>query len=28
LINPGEAVVVNPGQYFMDAPIHRRGWLR
>lgn len=28
LINPGEAVGVNPGQYFIDAPIHRRGWLR
>jgi hypothetical protein len=25
LINPGEAILVNPGQYFVDAPIHRRG---
>ncbi|MCZ6652358.1 MAG: hypothetical protein O7D91_04955 [Planctomycetota bacterium] len=25
LINPGEKMRVKPGQYFMDAPVHRRG---
>jgi hypothetical protein len=25
LVNPGEKLQVNPGQYFMDAPLHVRG---
>jgi len=25
LINPGEKVMVKPGEHFMDAPAHRRG---
>ena len=25
LINPGQKVVVNPGQYFSDLPRHTRG---
>jgi hypothetical protein len=25
VINPGEKIFVQPGQYFMDAPAHRRG---
>jgi hypothetical protein len=28
IINPGESIRVDPGQYFVDAPIHRRGWVR
>jgi len=25
LVNPGEKLRINPGQYFMDAPRHERG---
>ena len=25
LVNPGEKLRINPGQYFVDAPFHRRG---
>ncbi|MDA1278408.1 MAG: hypothetical protein O2960_30825 [Verrucomicrobia bacterium] len=27
LVNPGERLKINPGQYFMDAPLHTRGFV-
>ena len=25
IINPGSRIVANPGQFYVDAPVHRRG---